>query len=100
MLLLVAPPPLLLPLSLPPRPPLPLPPPPRLEAEEEVDWQEGEVQEELVEAASADDETSLPSLPRRSSLTRSMLVVDLKSGSGLNAEHVGGRLQEAATYWR
>ena len=66
-------------------PPMPLPPPPRLEAEEEVDWQEGEVQEELVDAASADDETSLPSLPRRSSLTRSMLVADLKSRSDILA---------------
>jgi hypothetical protein len=47
-----------------------------------VDLQDGEVQEEVEEATSADAEASLPSEPRRSSLTRSMLVADLKSGSG------------------
>ena len=62
--------------------PLPLPPPPRLGAEEAVDWQEGEVQEGVVKAASANAEASLPLLPRRSSLMRSMLVAALKSGSG------------------
>jgi hypothetical protein len=47
-----------------------------------VDRQVGVVQEEVVEAARAEAEASLPSVPRLSSLTRSMLVADLKSGSG------------------
>ena len=47
-----------------------------------MDWLEGDVQEEMVLAARAEAEASLPSLPRRSSLTRSMLVTDRKSGSG------------------
>ena len=81
------PPPLLPPLPLPlrpplPLPPLPLPPPPRLVDAEEVDRQDDDVQEEVVEAARAEAEASLPSVPRRSSLTRSMFVADLKSGSG------------------
>jgi hypothetical protein len=49
---------------------------------EGVERQEEDVQEETVEATSADAEASLFSVPRRSSLTRSMLVADLKSGSG------------------
>jgi hypothetical protein len=49
---------------------------------EEVDRQDGEVQEEVVEAARAKAEASLPSVPRQSSLTWSMLVADLKLGSG------------------
>ena len=47
-----------------------------------MDRQDGDVQEEVVEAARAEAEASLPSVPRRSSLTRSMFVADLKSGSG------------------
>jgi hypothetical protein len=50
---------------------------------EGVERQEDDVQEEVVEAARADAEASLCSVPRRSSLTRSMLVADLKSGSGM-----------------
>jgi hypothetical protein len=58
-----------------------LPLPPLLE-EEGVERQEEDVQEEAVEVTSADDEASLCAVPRRSSLTRSMLVADLKVGSG------------------
>ena len=47
-----------------------------------MDWQGGVVQEEVVEAARAEAEASLQSVPRRGSLTRSMLVADLKFGSG------------------
>jgi hypothetical protein len=49
---------------------------------EEVVWQEDDIQEEVVEATRTEAEASLPSVPRRSSLTRSMLVADLKVGSG------------------
>jgi hypothetical protein len=61
--------------------PLPLPPPPLLEGEG-VERQEEDVQEEAVEVTSTDDETSLCAVPRPNSLTRSMLVADLKVGSG------------------
>ena len=47
-----------------------------------MEWQDGDVQEEAVEAVRADAEASLPSVARRSSLTRSVFVADLKSGSG------------------
>jgi hypothetical protein len=48
-----------------------------------MEWQEGDVQEEAVETTRAEAEAAFCSVPRRSSLTRSMLVADLKSGSGV-----------------
>jgi hypothetical protein len=50
--------------------------------EEGVGWHDDDIQEEVVEAARAEAKASLVAAPRRSSLTRSMLVADLKSGSG------------------
>jgi hypothetical protein len=48
---------------------------------EELEWQEGDLQEEAVETTRADAKAALCSVPRRSSLTRSIFVADLKSGN-------------------
>jgi len=68
------------PLPLPPRPPLPLPPPPPWFGAGEEERHEDEEQADIVEAARAVSEETLPSLVRRISFRRSMSVPALKSG--------------------
>jgi len=51
--------------------------------DEGVEWQEGEVQATVVEAARAELEATLLSLARRSSFRRSMFTAEVKDGSGL-----------------